>query len=220
MLERERGRVARASRQLALEKLVLGTAGNVSVRAGELVAVSPTGAQLAELTPDQVTIVDLDGRHRHGALAATSELDLHLEIYRRHEAGAVVHTHSPFATSLACVLDELPVVHYGLLALGGAIRVAPYFTFGTPELARATATALEGRKAALMANHGTIAHGADVDAALEHTRLLEWASEVYWRAAAIGTPRILDEAQCEAVTRAVADRAYGSPQPVVAQEAR
>jgi L-fuculose-phosphate aldolase len=224
MLERERGRVARASRHLALEGLVLGTAGNVSVRAGELVAVSPTGAQLGQVTPDQVTIVDLDGHHRHGPFAATSELQLHLEIYRRYDAGAVIHTHSRFATSLACVLDELPVVHYGLLALGGPIRVAPYFTFGTPELAAAAGAALEGRTAALMANHGTIAYGADVDVALEHTRLLEWVCEVYWRAAAIGPPRILDQAQCDAVNQTIAERAYGQPQRVTApaepQEAR
>lgn len=213
MLERERGRVARAARLLAAEGLVLGTAGNVSVRCDELVAVSPTGAQLAALAPDEVTVVDLDGRHRHGDLAATSELELHLEVYRRYAPGAVIHTHSRFATTLACVLDELPVVHYGLLALGGAIRVAPYATFGTPELAAVTADALEGRRAALMANHGTIVHGADVDAALDNARLLEWAAEVYWRAAAIGRPRIMTDAECEAVIQAVSTRAYGTTHP-------
>ena len=213
MLERERGRVARVARALASEGLVLGTAGNVSVRAGELVAVSPTGAQLSALVPDEVTIVDLDGHHRHGDLQATSELDLHLEIYRRYEAGAVVHTHSPFATTLACVLDELPVVHYGLLSLGGAIRVAPYATFGTPEVARLTADALHGRRAVLMANHGTITTGADSDEALANARLLEWTAEVYWRASALGPPRILDDAQCAAVNEAVSARAYGTTHP-------
>ena len=100
----------------------------------------------------------------------TSELELHLGVYRRYEAGAVVHTHAPIATALACVLDELPVVHYQMLALGGPVRVAPYATFGTPELAELTLDALEGRTAALMANHGAIAYRPDLDVAVRAVR--------------------------------------------------
>ncbi len=189
---------------------MLGTSGNVSLRAGDLVAVSPTGAELAALTPDQVPIVDLEGNHRHGELEPTSELDLHLGLYRRYDAGGVVHTHAPYATALACVLDELPIVHYGLLALGGPVRVAPYATFGTPELADVTLDALQGRTAALMASHGTIAYGPDLEGAVANTRLLEWGSELYWRASVIGTPRALDEAQRQAVVDAVLARRYGT----------
>ena len=163
MLERERERVAEAARGLAAAGLVTGTAGNLSARAGELVAVTPTGARLEELTPEAIAVVDLDGEQVAGDLAPTSELGLHLGIYRRYAAGAVVHSHARFATALACVLDELPVVHYQMLALGGPIRVAPYATFGTPELAELTLEALEGRSAALMANHGAIAYGPDLD---------------------------------------------------------
>ena len=123
---------------------MLGTAGNVSARAGDLVAVTPTGAVLAELEAGQIVIVDLEGETVHGALKPTSEIELHLGAYRRHPAGAVVHAHSPVGTALACVLDELPLVHYQMLALGGPIRVAPYATFGTPELAELTLDALEG----------------------------------------------------------------------------
>src|SRR5579875_25901 len=184
MLEREREQVAAAARRLADEGLVLGTAGNISARAGELVAVTPTGAALERLGADEIPVVDLDGQQVDGRLAPTSELELHLGVYRRHQAGAVVHTHAPVSTALACVLDELPVVHYGMLALGGSVRVAPYATFGSTELAEATLEALEGRTAALMANHGTLAYGPDVDAAVANTRLLEWACTVYWRAAA------------------------------------
>lgn len=209
LLEDERARVAGAARRLAQDGLVLGTAGNVSARSGELVAVTPTGAVLAELAADQVAVVDLDGVQHDGALAPTSELDLHLGIYRRFGAGGVVHTHAPYATALACVLDELPLVHYALLALGGPVRVAPYATFGTPELAEATLTALEGRQAALMASHGAITTGAAVEQALENARLLEWGAELYWRAAQLGTPRTLGAEEQRAVIEAVLARGYG-----------
>jgi L-fuculose-phosphate aldolase len=211
-LDPEREAVAAAARRLAAEGLVLGTAGNVSVRSGELVAVTPTGAVLAELESDQVVVVNLDGEPVHGEYAPTSEIDLHLGAYRRHQAGAVVHAHSPVSTALACVLDELPLIHYQMLALGGPIRVARYATFGTPELARLTLDALEGRAAALMANHGMIAVGPDLDTAVDNGLLLEWACELYWRAAAVGRPRALDAGQAQAFIDAVTARGYGTLQ--------
>lgn len=211
-LAAERRAVAEAARRLAAHGLVLGTAGNVSARRDELVAVTPTGATLADLEADQVVIVDLEGRVVAGDHAPTSELQLHLGAYRRYRPGAVVHAHSPVGTALACVLDELPLVHYQMLALGGPIRVAPYATFGTPELARLVLDALEGRAAALMANHGMIALGPDLGAAVDNALLLEWTSELYWRAAAIGRPRILDAGQAQAFIDAVTARGYGAPQ--------
>jgi L-fuculose-phosphate aldolase len=209
LLERERERVAAAARRLSADGLVAGTAGNVSARAGEMVAVTPTGARLEDVTAEQIAVVDLDGEQAAGDLAPTSELGLHLGIYRRHDAGAIVHSHARFATTLACVIDELPVVHYQMLALGGPIRVAPYATFGTPELAELTLSALAGRSAALMANHGAIAFGPDLDTAMEQARLLEWACEVYWRARAIGMPRTLDQSQQLAFVETVSRRGYG-----------
>jgi L-fuculose-phosphate aldolase len=209
MLEPERDRVARAARRLAADGLVTGTAGNLSLRAGDLIAVTPTGAELHSLNADDVAVVDLDGEHVGGDLEATSELGLHLGVYRRYEAGAVVHTHAPFATALACVLDELPVVHYQMLALGGPVRVAPYATFGTPELADLTLEALEGRSAALMANHGAITYGPDLDAAASQTALLEWSCSVYWRARALGEPRVLDDQDERAFVEAISRRGYG-----------
>lgn len=209
-LDNERKQVASASRRLAAERLLIGTAGNVSTRRGDRVAVTPTGAALKSLEPDQVTVVDLDGRIVAGMLEPTSELDLHLGVYRRYEAGAVIHTHAPMATALSCVLDELPCIHYQMLLFGGAPRVAPYATFGTPELAESVLDALEGRNAALMSNHGAIAYGADLDSAIELSLLLEWACTVYWRAAAIGAPRVLDGEQQNAVVTAAVQRGYGA----------
>lgn len=211
MVQGARERVVAASHRLARDGLVLGTAGNISERIGDLVAVTPTGADLATLTAEQVVVVDLEGETVEGDLLPTSELELHLGIYRRFESGAVVHTHAPYATAVACVLeDELPVVHYQLLALGGPVRIAPYATFGTAELAELTIAALEDRAAALMANHGAITHGPDLDAAVAQSTLLEWGCALYWRAAAIGTPRSLDSSQQLEFTEAVIERSYGT----------
>ncbi|WP_069771401.1 class II aldolase/adducin family protein [Streptomyces sp. LUP30] len=213
-LSQERAAVADACRRLGAEGLLIGTAGNVSVRAGDLVAVTATGAVLARLTPDQVTVVDLDGTVVAGDLQPTSELELHLGVYRRYGVGAVVHTHAPMATAVSCVLDELPCIHYQLLALGGTVRVAPYATFGTPELAASVLTALDGRSAALMANHGAVTHGATLDDAVENALLLEWGCGVYRNAAAMGRPRVLDEQQQVAVIEAAVARRYGATHPV------
>lgn len=209
--ESEREQVAAAGRRLAAEGLVLGTAGNVSLRAGEEhVAVSPTGVALAGLEAGQVAVVDLDGKPVEGSPAPTSEIDLHLGAIKRFGANAVVHTHSPIATALSCVVDEVPIVHYTMLLLGGAVPVAPYETFGTSELADGCLDALEGKRAALMASHGAVVHAGDVDEAVELALLLEWACEVYWRAVQVGTPRVLDEAEQRAVVQAVLERGYGS----------
>lgn len=212
-MEQEREAVAAAGRRLAAGGLVVGTSGNLSVRTGEQVAVSPTGAVLAELEAADVAVVGLDGAHHDGPFAATSELGLHLGIYARYRSGAVVHTHAPVATALGLVLDELPCVHYEMLGLGGAVRVAPYATFGSPELAAGVLDALADRGAALMANHGAVSHGPTLDAALAATELLEWTCALYWRAAAIGAPRTLAPAQLDAVADTIAASAYGSTRP-------
>ncbi|MEA2450065.1 MAG: L-fuculose-phosphate aldolase [Thermoleophilaceae bacterium] len=210
-LEKEKERVAQASRRLAAEGLVLGTAGNVSARDGERVAISPTGAVLASLEAEQVSVVDLEsGELVEGELEPTSEIELHLGVYRRYGAGAVVHTHAPWATALSCVLEELPCVHYQMLLLGGPVRVAPYRTFGTPELADVVLDALDGRTAALMANHGALNFAPSMDTALDAALLLEWACEVYWRAAQLGEPHALGEDERRAVVEAAAARSYGT----------
>jgi L-fuculose-phosphate aldolase len=213
LLLEERERIAAACRRLAAAGLVRGTAGNVSVRAGDAVAITPTGAKLEALHATEVTVIDLEGRVVAGDLAPTSELDLHLGVYARYGAGAVVHTHAPVSTALSCVLDELPCVHYEMLLLGGPVRVAPYRTFGTPELAASAIEALDGRTAALLSNHGTIAFGADLDGAVHATELLEWASTLYLRAASVGTPRVLDEAARQAVIDVAVARNYGTTRP-------
>ncbi|MFE9687221.1 class II aldolase/adducin family protein [Streptomyces sp. NPDC006285] len=209
-----RERVADACRRLAAAGLVIGEAGNVSVRVGDEVAVTVAGARFDELTAEQVVVVDLEGRRLSGGLEPTSELALHLGVYRSFDASAVVHTHGPMATAVGLVVDELPCVHYYMLKLGGSVRVAPYSTWGTPELAGDVLAALDGRSAALMANHGAVTHAPSLDAAVDQALLLEWACALYWRAASMGMPRALDENQRSSVVAAALARMRTDPQLV------
>jgi L-fuculose-phosphate aldolase len=215
-----RDEVAAAARRLAGEGLLIGTAGNVSAvdPATGNVAVTATGAVLAFCGPDDVTVVTPAGEVVEGVLAPTSELDLHLAVIATPGAGAVVHTHAPAATAVSCVLDELPVLHYQQLLLGGAIPVAPYATFGTPELAANVVAALQGRSAALMANHGTVNHAPTLAAAVEGALLLEWCSRLFLDASALGTPRVLDQDQQNAVIEAAINRSYGTKQPLTQED--
>lgn len=194
----------------------MGTVGNLSVRVGDHVAVTATGTSLATLQPEQITVLAVDdGRVVEGRLKPTSEVGLHLGLYRRFaEAGAIVHTHAPWATALSCSVDELPCIHYQMLPLGGPVRVAPYRTFGTPELAEATLTALEGRSAALMSNHGAIVHAPTIEEALESALVLEFACCLYWRASQMGTPRVLDAGQWQDVSEQVRRLRYGVTQAI------
>jgi L-fuculose-phosphate aldolase len=218
--DRLRGEVADAARLLAAQGLLVGTAGNVSalVPDTELVAVTATGVVLAECCDRDVTVVDRAGTVVAGELAPTSEIDLHLSVYAASAAGAVVHTHAPYATAVACVHDVLPVLHYQQLLLGGEIRVAPYSTFGTPELAAAVTDSLQDRSAALMANHGAVSHGPNLAKAVENALLLEWCCRLFVTASGLGSPRTLDEGQQTAVITAVLARSYGSVRPADDQE--
>jgi L-fuculose-phosphate aldolase len=212
MLEHERHVVADVARRLAAAGMALGSAGNVSARHGRFVAVTRAGATLATVTSEDIVVVGVDGSPVEGTASMpppTSELALHLGAYRRFGTGAVIHSHAPVSTALACVVDELPAVHYQMVALGGPVRVAPYATFGTPELAELTLDALQDRYAVLMANHGALTIGEDLEAALERAQLLEWTATVYWQAAAIGSPRTLSSAQLDAVRDEVSRRRYG-----------
>ena len=190
-----------------------GLAGNLSARAGELIAVTPTGGRLATLVAQDIVVVDTAGALVEAPFAPTSELPFHLAIYERYDAGAVVHTHPPMATAVACVADELPCIHYSLLSIGGNVRVARYETFGTADLATSVVDALEGRSAALLASHGAVTYGEDLQAAIDATELLEWACSVYVHARACGTPRVLAEDERRAVVEALEayDHSRGRP---------
>ncbi|MGA5277397.1 class II aldolase/adducin family protein [Streptomyces cellulosae] len=188
--------VATARRTVA-DGLVVGTSGNVSVRVGNTVLVTPTSVPYDRLTPDDVTGVDLTGRQVLGTLVPTSELPLHLAVYRATDARAVVHTHAVHATAVSTLVDELPAIHYMTAALGGPVRVARYATYGTPELAENTLRALDGRTGCLMRNHGTLTYGAGLAQAYDRTAQLEWMCRVWLTASSVPglTPTLLSPEQ-------------------------
>jgi L-fuculose-phosphate aldolase len=203
MLEEARAAVATAALRLLETGLVRGTAGNVSARAGELVAVTPTGVDYRRLDQGSIPLVDLDGRVVDGGLAPSSELPLHLAVYRaRPDVGAVVHTHSTFATTFAVLGEELPAVHYLLAHAGRRVRVAPYATYGSGELAGVCVAALAGGGAVLLANHGVVAVGPGLDRALLVADAVEHVAELCWRARCLGTPVVLPDAEMDRVARA------------------
>ena len=195
-LAQERQRIAQLGRRMTDDRLVVGTSGNLSIRAGDLLAVTPTGHAYETLTPERVCVRDLDGAPVEGELAPTSELPFHLLLYRHTDAAAVVHTHSTAATVVSTVVEELPAIHYILAVMGGPIRVAPYATFGSQELADNVVAAIEGRSGVLLANHGAITYGPTLEVAYDRALYLEWVAEVWLRAHSLAppfTPRVLGE---------------------------
>ncbi|WP_030378964.1 MULTISPECIES: class II aldolase/adducin family protein [unclassified Streptomyces] len=200
--------VATARRTVA-DGLVVGTSGNVSVRVGDTVLVTPTGVPYDRLSPDDVVGVALDGRQVLGTLRPTSELPMHLAVYRATGARAVVHTHAVHSTAVSTLVRELPLIHYMAAAMGGPVRVAPYATYGTPELADNVLHALTDRTACLLQNHGTLAYGTTLDQAYDHTAQLEWMCHVWLTATSTsaGPPTLLTPDQLNEVRTQL--RAYG-----------
>jgi L-fuculose-phosphate aldolase len=197
-LEQERRLIADHGRRMTSDRLVVGTSGNLSIRAGELLAVTPTGHAYDTLTPELVGVHRLDGTAVEARLAPTSELPIHQLIYAHTDARAVVHTHSTAATAVSTLVEELPTIHYILAVMGGPIRVAPYARFGSEELAGNVLAALEGRSGALLANHGAVTYGPTIEVAYDRALYLEWVAEVWLRANALApafTPRILQPAE-------------------------
>ena len=216
LLSEERAALAEAGRRLAARGLVIGTSGNLSARVGDLVAVTPTGGVISELTAEQMTVINLaDGGVVDGELAPTSEVPLHLAVYRATGAAAITHTHAATSTAIGLVADEIPLVHYAMLGLGGALRVAEYACYGTDRLAAHVVKALEFKQAALMRNHGSIAVGSSLAKALDNLELCEWAAQTYHQAllasAVTGrAPRELTQAEQDEVIMAALSSGYGS----------
>ncbi len=197
LLERERRLIVDHGRRMTSDRLVVGTSGNLSIRAGDLLAVTPSGHAYDTLTPELVGVHRLDGTAVEAPLAPTSELAIHQLIYAHTDAEAVVHTHSTAATAVSTLVEELPAIHYVLAVLGGPVRVAPYARFGSPELAGNVLAALQGRSGALLANHGAVTYGPTMEVAYDRARYLEWVAEVWLRAHSLPgfTPRILGDAE-------------------------
>jgi L-fuculose-phosphate aldolase len=191
-------------------RLNRGKSGNVSARIDDGFLVTPTGLAYESTQPGDVVAMTLDGKAR-GSRLPSSEWRFHRDIYAaRREVGAIVHAHSPFATTLACLGRDIPPFHYMIAVAGGKdIRCAAYATFGTQQLSDHALRALEGRKACLLANHGMIAVGTSLAAALALAVEVEALAEQYGRALQIGTPDLLSDAEMEVVLEKF--RTYGQP---------
>jgi L-fuculose-phosphate aldolase len=205
--------VAACARRLTATGLVVGTAGNVSARWGDLVAITPSGLDYDAMTAEHVGVHDLAGADVEAPLRPSSELPLHLAVYGGTDAAAIVHTHSPAATAVSTVVTDVPAVHYYLAMFGDGVRVAPYAPFGTAELAANAVEALRGRRGALLANHGAVTVGPTLKVALELAVMLEWICDVYLRAAAAGTPALLSADELRQARGALA--AYVAAKPHV-----
>jgi L-fuculose-phosphate aldolase len=207
-----RAAVVRAARHMQAAGHSPGTSGNVSVRHGDAVLITPTGMAPADLTEGDVVRLDAEGRPAPGARAPSSEVPMHLAVYAaRPDVAAVVHSHSRFATVLACTRRSLPAVHYMIAAVGTrTIPCAAYATFGTRELSERILEVLGGGQGCLLANHGQIALGHDLGHAVRVAEEIEWLAEIYVRSLALGGPVLLGDAEMEAV-EARFRAGYGQP---------
>ncbi|HLO62416.1 MAG TPA: class II aldolase/adducin family protein [Azonexus sp.] len=180
---------ARAMQPAGLNK---GTAGNVSVRQGDGYYITPTGMPYDRLAADDIPLMALDGSHQ-GTRKPSSEWRFHRDLYAaRPEVGAVLHAHSPFAVSLACLRRDIPPFHYMIARFGGdTIRCADYAIFGSEALSASAMAAMADRKGCLLANHGLLVAGRDLDEALALAIELEELCEQYWRACQLGEPALL-----------------------------
>ena len=196
--------------RLLADELAVGSAGNLSVRVGDIVAITPSGIPYEDMRPGDVCLVALDGTELASSETPSSETPVHLAIYARYAgAAAVVHTHSPEVIALSASRPELPAIHYAITGLGGPVRVAPYRTFGSAGLAAAAVDALDGRSAVILRNHGAVTYGRNLAQAYDRALLLEWLARTYRMAQSYGEPATLSAAELNEVTAETRRRRYG-----------
>ncbi|WP_347354080.1 L-fuculose-phosphate aldolase [Acetoanaerobium noterae] len=204
MMMQEKELVVRYGKKLIDRRLTTGSGGNISVynREKNLVAISPSGLDYYETTPEDIVILDIDGNLVEGKHRPSSEAGMHLAFYKnRADVSGIVHTHSKFATAIACMGWELPAVHYLIGMAGHRVRCTGYATYGSDELAKKALETIGDSNAVLLANHGLIALGEDVDRAFSTAEHLEFVSEVYYLTKTLGTPNILSDENMDEVMK-------------------
>jgi L-fuculose-phosphate aldolase len=212
-LQAARAQLVSYGARLLDDGLAVGSAGNISVRSEDLVAITPSGISYAEMRPDDICLVTPDGSQlpdgAGGQETPSSETPMHLAIYAATSAAAIVHTHSPEVIALSATRPELPAIHYAITGLGGPVRVAPYVRFGSAGLAAAAVAALDGRSAVILRNHGAVTYGRDLAQAYDRALLLEWLARTYRLALCYGAPAILSAAELAEVAAESRRRRYG-----------
>lgn len=209
--EESRRQVTEFSKRMLYDRLTSGTSGNISKIDEEsgLIAITPSGVEYDILTPEMITLVDQSGEVVEGAFEPSTELLMHLHIYRnRPDVRGIVHTHSMYAMTLSVLRREIPVMHYMVLALGGPVPLAEYAVFGSQQLAENVVRALgTNNKAVLLSNHGAVTVGGSLEEAYRNALLLEHMAELYWRTLVVEEPRLLTKTEIEEATAKLAD--YG-----------
>jgi L-fuculose-phosphate aldolase len=206
-----REEIVHACRKLVELGINQGTSGNVSVRSGDRFLITPSGIPYDEMTPEQIAVMDRDGKY-FGPCKPTTEWRIHRGVLgTRPDVGVVIHAHSMFSTTVACLRRAIPALHYYVAVGGGpTIRCAEYATYGTQELADNVLAALVGRDACLLANHGLLVVGATLGDTLRRTFDVEMLARQYVYALQIGEPCILSDDEIERVRLKM--RTYGTQQ--------
>jgi len=202
LLEQERNRIIHFGKKLATSNLTTGTGGNLSIanRKENLAAISPSGIDYFQIRPENVAVVNMAGEIQDGDSKPSSELGFHLELYNtRTDVQAVVHTHSVYASTLPCLHWELPAVHYLVGFSGNKVPLAPYATYGTKKLARNVVEGIGSYNAVLLANHGLVTVGANMDAAFATAEEIELVARIYYQAKNVGQPVVLPDEEMEIV---------------------
>jgi L-fuculose-phosphate aldolase len=202
LLPAERERIVHFGKKMATAGLTAGSGGNLSIvdRQKGQVAISPSGIDYFETRPADVVITDLQGSVVDGTRKPSSELFFHLALYAaREDIGAVVHTHSTYATTLACLNWELPPIHYMIGLSGLKVPLAPYATYGTRSLARNITNSIGDNNAVLLANHGLVAVGRTLPSAFDCAEEIEFVARIYCQARMLGKPVVLTEEEMQKV---------------------
>lgn len=200
LLEQERTQIADYGKKLIEHGLTKGTGGNISIyhRDQQLFAISPSGLSYMETEPKDVVVINLDGEIVDGERKPSSEIEMHRIFYQqREDINAVVHTHSPFATTVSALHWDLPAASYLVAFAGKNVRCAEYATFGTRELAEKAFKAMKDRKAVLLANHGLLAGAENLEQAFNIAEEIEYCAEIFVRARSIGDPVIIPDPEME-----------------------
>lgn len=216
LMQKEREEIVRFGRKMLTAQLTCGTGGNLSIlnRREGLIAISPSGIEYEDMKPSDVPITDDGGETVEGSRKPSSELGFHLSLYgKRPDINAVVHTHSVYATTMACLNWEIPAVHYLVAYSGRKVPVAPYATFGTPELAANVAESIGSYNAVLLANHGLVTVGPNLATAFAVAEEIELVARIYYQAQCIGKPAIIPDDEMTRVVEKFAVYGQKGEQP-------